>query len=161
MNGFNEKKVPSNNNPLNQGEDNYAMNCLNNNQTNTRAYAYDYSEQIDLGSLTAKQVACLLLEGVNVYAPNKMWKRIRKHLSKMGVSRNIDVDFSIIDFVTALEIDAWIGYWLDVHEYEVQAKIDAFIEEVNLSMEEEVEEFLEDMYLMGFLDGPDSEEESG
>jgi hypothetical protein len=124
----------------------------------TRAFAYDYADQIDLGSLTAKQIACLLSEGVDVYAPNKMWKRIHKHLNKMGVGRDIDVN-SIIDSETASQVDAWIGYWLYVHEQEVQAKVDAFIEQVNLSMEKEVEEFLEDMYLMNLLDGPEPEEE--
>ena len=125
-----------------------------------KAFAYDYSDQVDLGYCTAKQVAYLLLEGVEVYAPNKMWRRINKHLNKMGVSTDLDLEFSIIDFETAQQIDAWIGYWLYLHEEEVQAKVDAFIEQVNLSMEKEVEEFLEDMYLMGFLDGPDPEEES-
>lgn len=123
-----------------------------------KAFAYDYSDQIDLGNCTAKQIAYLLLEGVEVYAPNKMWRRIRKHLNKMGVSPDIDSN-SIIDVETAQEVDGWIGLWLYLHEQEVQAKVDAFIEEVNLSVEKEVEEFLEDMYLMGFLDGPDSGEE--
>jgi hypothetical protein len=125
----------------------------------TRAFAYDYAEQIDLGSLTAKQIACLLLEGVDVYAPNKMWKRIHKHLNKMGVGRDINLGFDMIDFNAQQEVDAWIGYVLCMHELDVQAKVDAFIEQVNLSMEKEVEEFLEDMYLMNLLDGPEPEEE--
>ena len=123
-----------------------------------KAFAYDYSDQIDLGNCTAKQIAYLILEGVDVYAPHKMWKRINKHLNKMGVGRDIDVN-SIIDVETAREIDGWIGLWLYLHEEEVQARVDAFIERVNLSVEQEVEEFLEDMYLMEFLDGPESEEE--
>lgn len=123
-----------------------------------KAFAYDYSDQIDLGNCTAKQIAYLMLEGVEVYAPNKMGRRIRKHLNKMGVSPDIDVD-SIIDAETAREIDGWIGLWLYLHEEEVQARVDAFIKRVNLSVEQEVEEFLEDMYLMEFLDGPESEEE--
>lgn len=122
-----------------------------------KAFAYDYSDQIDLGNCTAKQIAYLIVEGVDVYAPNKMWKRINKHLNKMGVGRDINVN-SIIDVETAREIDGWIGLWLHLHEEEVQARVDAFIEEVNLSVEQEVEEFLEDMYLMGFLDGPEEEE---
>lgn len=122
-----------------------------------KAFAYDYSDQVDLGSCTAKQLAYLLLEGVDVYAPNKMWKRIYKHLNKMGVGRDIDIN-SIIDVETASQIDVWIGYWLYMHQQETEAKVDAFINQVNLSMEKEVDEFLEDMYLMGFLDGPEEEE---
>ena len=125
-----------------------------------KAHAYDFRDQVDLGYCTAKQIAYLLLEGVNVYAPAGMWRRINKHLKKMGVGSDLDLDFSIIDIDAQIEIDSWIGVWLALDEIEVEAKVNAFIEEVNLSMEKEVEVFLEDMYLMNLLDGPDPEEES-
>ena len=86
---------------------------------------------------TAKEIAYLYVEGVDVLASPKEWRRIGKRLKQMG-----------------------LGQWSTCPMTELEVMfVDLVIEEANRDLEREVDAFLEDMYLMNLLDGPDEEEE--
>lgn len=88
--------------------------------------------------LTAKTIAYLAIEGVQVHASTKEWARINKRARKMGLV--IADEHVSIDEVT-------------------QMAIDILIQETDLDIQYEVEELLEEFYVLGMLDDSDPDDE--
>ena len=86
-------------------------------------------------SMTAQEIALWVVEGVNVYATPKVLRRINKRLRRMGL---LNYGHVTIDRVTLMAIDI-------------------VIEECHLM--NEVDAFLEDMYIMGMLEEPDDDDD--
>lgn len=88
--------------------------------------------------LTAKGIAYLAVEGVAMKASDKEWRRIKRRLRQMGLTAN------------------WSG--CSMTEI-MRLAVDCVIEEAQKDLEKEVDSFLEDMYIMGFLEDDPGEDE--
>jgi hypothetical protein len=86
---------------------------------------------------TAREIAYLAVEGVPVWASGKAWRRIHKRLNKMGLE-----DLGPITLTEMSDLE-----------------IEATIEEADNWASEQVDSFLEDMYIMGMLEEEEEEEE--
>jgi hypothetical protein len=81
-------------------------------------------------NLTAKKIMYLSVEGVNLYANPAVWRRVAKRQRKAGLlcyahTKMYDIDIMAVDIA---------------------------IQEADRSLEKEVAQFLEDMYIMGMLE---------
>jgi len=91
--------------------------------------------------LTAKKIAYLYVEGVEMTASSKEWKRINKRLHNMGLVTS-NYSACSMDEVTLMAIDIVIA-------------------QVEENFTKEIDSFLEDMYIMGMLEEPAEEEDEG
>lgn len=81
-------------------------------------------------TFTAKEIALFAIEGVDVWTTGPAWRRINKRARKMGLTINGRVT---IDAVTSMAIDI-------------------LVEEADKDLAAEVDFFIEEMMIMGFLE---------
>lgn len=85
---------------------------------------------------TAKEIAYFAVEGVDVHASPKEWKRINKRVRQMGLV--IPAEPASMTEISSMEIDMVIE---------------------SCDLYDEVEFFLEEMYIMGMLEEPEDEDD--
>lgn len=88
--------------------------------------------------LTARQIAYLLVEGVEVHATHKEWRRINRRVLQMGLV--LPSEPARLTELAALEVAI-------------------VIEEANLTITREVDEALEMFYILGMLEDSNDDDE--
>lgn len=92
---------------------------------------------IVIRNLTAKKIMYLSVEGVNLYATPAAWRRIAKRQRKSGLVCYEHTEMYAVDMLA----------------------VDIAIQEADQILKNEVDQFLEDMYIMGMLeDSPDDDD---
>ena len=88
-------------------------------------------------NLTAKKIMYLAVEGVNFYATPAVWRRVEKRQRKAGLLCCAHTEMYAVDMMA----------------------VDIAIQEADQIIKNEVDQFLEDMYIMGMLeDSPDDDD---
>lgn len=92
--------------------------------------AFNKANGCSLNHLTAKELMLYTVEGVDVYTTPLMWKRIRKQANKKGLVLSNSVTLTQL---AKLEVDVAIEYCNDITS-------------------EDIDLFIEEMQIMGFLE---------
>jgi len=127
-------------------------------------------------NLTAAQIAILIIEGVNIWADDIVWRRVRKRIRQMGLADHGSVN---VDRMIDIYMNHGVQLMLDGKFSSAAFRIccDGIISKVTSQMEREgwvfpqptemddisydpeVDQFLEDMMIMGFLPEEDDNDD--